>query len=292
MVNRVRAIGVITALHKPHARELTREVAEAFEAAEVTVYSSPELAEACRLDCQVSEHLGGEGLDLMLVMGGDGTFLSAARRMAPVGTPLLGVDLGGFGFLAEEKPERVLDQIERLVTGNFEIEERLMVRVGLRRGGEIIEEFLGLNDAVVATASFRRVARLRVHVDSQDVATFAADGLIVATPTGSTAYSLSAGGPIVEPSVQALILTAICPHTLHDASLVVSADSEVTLAVEPAEPRQDPLALTVDGQQGVELRGGDEVTVSRAECSARLVQLGYRSFYDRLKAKLNWGSGR
>ncbi len=284
--------GITTALHKPRARELTCEVAQAFEAAGVSVYTRPELAEACQLDCQVSEDLGGEGLDLMLVMGGDGTFLSAARQMAPVGTPLLGVDLGGFGFLAEEKPERVLDQIERLVTGDFEIEERLMIRVGLRRGGEIIEEFLGLNDAVVATASFRRVARLRVHVGSQDIATFVADGLIVATPTGSTAYSLSAGGPIVEPSVQALILTAICPHTLHDASLVVSAEAEVTITVEPAEPRQDPLALTVDGQQGVQLRGGDEVLVSRAEHSARLIQLGRRTFYDRLKMKLNWGSGR
>jgi len=288
----IRRVGISTALHKPHARDLTCEIAGALARAGVAVYSSPELAEHCQLECRVSAQLAADALDLMLVMGGDGTFLAAAREMAPVGTPLLGVDLGGFGFLAEEEPALVLERMPSILAGDFEIEERLMLRVRVRRAGQYIQDFLGLNDAVAATASFRRVARLGVRVDGQEVAALAADGLIVATPTGSTAYSLSTGGPIVEPSVQALVLTAICPHTLYARALVVSADSEVTVVVERTDPRHDALALTVDGQQGVQLRGGDEVLVSRAECVARLVQLGRRTFYDRLKSKLNWGKAR
>jgi len=292
MGNAIYKTGIISALHKPRAKEVTCQLVERLQASGATVFASAELSQACELDCQVTDDLGAESPDIMLVMGGDGTFLAAARQMAPVGTPLLGVDLGGFGFLAEEMPEYVLNQVERLLAGDFEIEERMMLRVELRRESEVIEEFLGLNDAVVATASFRRLARLRTQIDGQEVAVFEADGLIIATPTGSTAYSLSAGGPIVEPAVQSLVLTAICPHTLHNRPLVVSADSQVTVTIEPALQPQEPLALTVDGQQGVQLQSRDEVRVSRAEYSARLVQLGRRTFYDRLKGKLSWGAVR
>lgn len=292
MSNGIETVGITTALHKARASELTCRVVERLQAAGATVFSSAGLAEACQLNCEVTPDLGAEALDLALVMGGDGTFLAAARQMAPVGTPLLGVDLGGFGFLAEEQPERVLDQIDRLLAGDFDVEERMMLDVELRRSGKGAEQYLGLNDAVVATASFRRLARLRTDIDGQEVAIFEADGLIIATPTGSTAYSLSAGGPIVDPSVQGLLLTAICPHMLHDRPLVVSADSQIAVTVEPSHRQQDPLALTVDGQQGVELRPDDQVTIRRAACSARLVQLGRRTFYDRLKAKLNWGAAR
>ncbi len=285
-------VGVTTALHKARARDMTCQLVARLQGAGATVFASADLAQACQLDCEVREDLSAAALDLMLVLGGDGTFLAAARQMAPVGTPLLGVDLGGFGFLAEEKPERVLEEIERLLAGDFEIEERIMLQVQLRRAGETVEDFLGVNDAVIATSSFRRLARLRTHIDGQEVALFEADGLIIATPTGSTAYSLSAGGPIVDPAVQALIVTAICPHTLHDRPLVVNAPSQVTVTIEPPHGPQEPLALTVDGQQGVELQAEDQVRVRRADCSARLVQLGRRTFYDRLRGKLSWGTAR
>ncbi|HUS81130.1 MAG TPA: NAD(+)/NADH kinase [Armatimonadota bacterium] len=289
MAQPLREVGIICALHKPRAKEATRQAAALLQQAGATVYVDRELARTCELECEVLEE--GRALDLMLVLGGDGTFLAAARQAAPLGTPLLGVDLGGFGFLAEEEPEQAFAQIDRLLSGDFEIEERLMIRARLRRGGEVVEDLLGLNDAAIATDNLRRMVRLRVEMDGLGIGCFAADGLIVATPTGSTAYSLSAGGPIVEPQVEALILTTICPHTLADRPLVVRADSQIACRLEPPHGRVN-VSVTVDGQQSVAFGPEDELLIARAECAARLVQLGHRTFYDRLHNKLGWGAQR
>lgn len=294
----LRTVGITCALHKPHAREATRRVAQALEAAGATVSASCELARACDLNCDTWEERPDRPLDLMLVLGGDGTFLAAAREMAPLGTPLLGVDLGGFGFLAEEEPDAVVEQIGPLLGGDFAIEERLMLRARQVRGNKTLAELLALNDVVIATGGPRRMMRLSVAIDGRDIGQFAADGLIIATPTGSTAYSLSAGGPIVEPQVDALILTTICPHTLYDRPLVVRAASKLTCTVQlrksdvATTSPGHAMSLSVDGQESVELRAGDTVTVERAECSARVVHLGRRTFYDRLHAKLQWAKGR
>ncbi len=292
MAHRVERVGIITALHKSRAKDATCRAVGLLEQAGVEVVVTEELAEACALSCTPCSDIIAAEPDLMLVMGGDGTFLSAARMMAPTGVPLLGVDLGGFGFLAEEEPDRALAEIDRLLAGDFEVEERMMLRVCLSREGEIREQFLGLNDAVMATGSFRRIVRLSVRVDGQHAADFAADGLIVATPTGSTAYSLSAGGPIVDPKVEALLVTAICPHTLHTRPLVVREDSQLHITVEPSHQPREELALTVDGQETARLQGADEIQVCRADCRARLVQLGRRTFYDKLRTKLRWGEAR
>lgn len=291
MGTRLQRIGITSALHKPRAREATCRAVEALQAAGASPLVSREQARACGLACGSWEDDPEPALDLMLVLGGDGTFLAAARQMAPLGTPLLGVDLGGFGFLAEEDPEAALRQIERLLAGDFAIEERLMLRARGVRAGEVLAELLGLNDAVIATSGLRRMMRLRVEIDGRDIGEFAADGLVIATPTGSTAYSLSAGGPIVEPQVDALVLTTICPHTLHDRPLVVRADSRLTCTVQPRQSDGHAISLTVDGQQSVDLQAQDQVLIERAECAARVVQLGRRTFYDRLHTKLGWGNG-
>ncbi len=288
----VERVGIVTALHKPRAQEATRRAVSLLQQAGATPVVSSPLAEACSLDCDVCDDIVQARPDLMLVMGGDGTFLAAARMVAPIGTPLLGVDLGGFGFLAEEEPERFLAEIERVLSGEFEVEERLMLRVRLRRSDEPRDTYLGLNDAVIATGSFRRLVRLMLSVSGQHAAEFAADGLIIATPTGSTAYSLSAGGPVVDPNVEAILITAICPHTLATRPLVVRADSELRVTIDPSRAAQEDLALTVDGQETVKLLPRDEVEISRAECRTRIVRLGRRTFYDRLRGKLRWGGER
>lgn len=285
-------IGIVTALHKPRAQEATRRAVTLLQEAGAEVIVTPELAEACELTCSLCANLAEADPDLVLAMGGDGTFLAAARLVAPVGTPLLGVDLGGFGFLAEEEPARVLAEIGRVLAGDFEIEERMMLSVSLHRDGEMREEFLGLNDAVIATGSFRRIVRLSLGVNDQDAAQFAADGLIISTPTGSTAYSLSAGGPIVDPGVEALLITAICPHTLSTRPLLVGADTRIRVTVDPVHQSQDDLALTVDGQETVKLVPGDTVQIRRADCRARVAHFGLRTFYDRLRTKLRWGDVR
>ncbi|MCD6362373.1 MAG: NAD(+)/NADH kinase [Armatimonadetes bacterium] len=288
----LKRVGITCALHKPQAKEATREAVRTLRAAGATVFASRELAGACELDCATWEDEPDPPLDLMLVLGGDGTFLAAARLVAPRGTPLLGVDLGGFGFLAEEAPEKALSQLEEVLAGKFAVEERLMLQARVLRGDEVVRELVGLNDAVITTGSPRRMVRLRVDIDGQDIGEFAADGLIVATPTGSTAYSLSAGGPIVEPQVEALVLTTICPHTLHARPLVVRADSRIACRVQPRLWNDDGVNLSVDGQEIVQLRADDVVMIERAGCSARLVQLGRRTFYDRLHTKLRWGAER
>ncbi len=292
MSDQVRRVGIVSALHKPHAREATRRAAELLQEAGATVVVSEELAEACGLQCDRCENIAQGRPDLVLVMGGDGTFLAAARLMAPLGVPLLGVNLGGFGFLAEEETDAVLAGIDRLLAGEFDIEERMMLRASVRRGGVRCAYYTGLNDAVIATGSFRRLTRLELYAGGKHVAHFAADGLIIATPTGSTAYSLSAGGPICEPRVEAILITAICPHTLHTRPLVVGADSELEVLVEPGRQPPEDLALTVDGQETVKLLPGDRVEVVQAEYRARLVRLGHGTFYDRLRTKLRWGEER
>lgn len=292
MPESIRRVGIVAALHKPRAQEATRRAVALLEQAGAEVVVNTALAEACGLGATQCGDIVDARPDLMLVMGGDGTFLSAARMMAPIGTPLLGVDLGGFGFLAEEEPSWVLDEIERILAGEFAIDERLMLRITLLRDGQIAQELLGLNDAVMATGSFRRLVTLTLRVNGTDATRFGADGLIVSTPTGSTAYSLSAGGPIVHPSVEAIIVTAICPHTLSMRPLVVGADARVGVTIEPSREPQEDLALTVDGQETARLTPLDRVEVTKADCRARVVRLGRRTFYDRLRGKLRWGDTR
>lgn len=292
MPQRIKRVGIVTALHKPRAQQATRKAVELLKQAGAEVVVNTALAEACELEDAGCGDVVDARPDLMLVMGGDGTFLAAARMMAPIGTPLLGVDLGGFGFLAEEEPDWVLDEIESILSGEFTIDERLMLHVRLIRDHEIVEELIGLNDAVMATGSFRRLVTLDVEINGLEATRFGADGLIVATPTGSTAYSLSAGGAIVHPNVQAILVTAICPHTLSMRPLVVSADATIAITIERAREPQEDLALTIDGQETVKLKPEDTVEVSRAECRTRVVRLGRRTFYDRLRGKLRWGDTR
>lgn len=288
----IKRVGIVTALHKPRAQEATRRAVALLREAGAEVVVTAALAEACQLEDTECGDVIDARPDLMLVMGGDGTFLAAARMMAPVGTPLLGVDLGGFGFLAEEEPAWVLEEIESILSGRFRIDERLMLHVSLKREGEVIEELIGLNDAVMATGSFRRLVMLDLSINGVEATRFGADGLIVSTPTGSTAYSLSAGGAIVHPDVEAILVTAICPHTLSMRPLVVSADSVVAVTIEPSREPQEDLALTIDGQETVKLKAEDEVVVARADCRTRVVRLGRRTFYDRLRGKLRWGDTR
>ncbi len=288
----IRSVGIVTALHKPRAQQATRQAVTLLKQAGARVVVNTALAEACELEDTDCGDLVDARPDLMLVMGGDGTFLATARMMAPIGTPLLGVDLGGFGFLAEEEPDWVLDEMQHLLSGDFDIDERLMLRVNLLRKGAPIEELVGLNDAVIATGSFRRLVTLTVFINDEEATRFGADGLIVSSPTGSTAYSLSADGAIVHPNVEAILLTAICPHTLSMRPLVVSSDDVIAVRIERAREPQEDLALTIDGQETVKVRPGDIVEARQASCRTRVVRLGRRTFYDRLREKLRWGDTR
>jgi NAD+ kinase len=228
-----------------------------------------------------------ESLDLLLTFGGDGTLLRGARLVAPLGIPILGVNLGRLGFLTSIGPDDLESALEQVVSGDAVLDERMVLQVeadaadGRRHG-----EYLALNDVVLHRGGVARMIRMRVHAHGEEVGTYSADGIILATPTGSTAYSLSAGGPIVPPSLDCIIATPICPHTLAVRPLILSATETIT--VEVLSPTEE-LILTIDGQQGARMMPGDCLIVCRAPVPLRLVRLPGQTFFSTLRRKLGWG---
>lgn len=222
-------------------------------------------------------------VDTLVVLGGDGSLLSAARIAAPLKIPILGVNLGHLGFLSEVEEENVFEAVEAVACGSFRIEQRMMLDAFVERNGETVGRYTGLNDAVVNKSGFSRMIAVDILVGPEYVQTVPADGVIVSTPTGSTAYSLSAGGPIVSPLFECLIITPICPHTLYSRSQVIAGNEEVRVVLSSSG---GDTVLTVDGQVGHRLRAGDQVRVRRSAHSARFVRLGDHSFYRILREKL------
>lgn len=225
-------------------------------------------------------------VDALIVVGGDGTILHAARAAAERGIPIVAVNLGGFGFLAETGPAELPAAVDRILSADYEIEERMMLSAEVVRAGRAIQAFVALNDLVITKSGYARLMPIRADVNDEHLATYLADGLIVATPTGSTAYNLSAGGPIVNPGVRAIVITPICPHTLNARTVIVDAN-DVT-SVEIASDAEGVL-LTADGQIGCPLAGGDRVRIRSAEHRARLVRLRKPMFYELLRRKFAWG---
>jgi NAD+ kinase len=224
--------------------------------------------------------------DVVIVLGGDGTLLAAARAFALTGTPLLSVNLGSLGFLTEIPLSDLYATLERWCDGVADLDIRTMMHTRLLRAGVLEREWDALNDVVVAKGTIARMADYTVCIDDQLVATFRADGVIVSTPTGSTAYNLAANGPIVMPSVNAMVVTPICPHLLTIRPIVMPGESTVTIKVEGV-PNQ--IYLTVDGQEAVELLLGDEVHCHRSGASVRLLRLRPNGLFSVLRSKLQWG---
>jgi NAD+ kinase len=227
------------------------------------------------------------GLDLLLTLGGDGTLLRGARMVAREGVPVLGVNLGHLGFLTSAPRDEMEAGLSRWLAGEFSIDERLALLVHTETAeGERGRDHLALNDAVLHKGGAARVIRLSMTATRDVVGSYSADGIILATPTGSTAYSLSAGGPIVSPTVDCIIATPICPHTLGVRPLILPADETVT--VEVLSPTQE-LLLTIDGQESETLVPGQRVVVRRAPQPVRLVRFPGQTFFSTLRRKLKWG---
>lgn len=284
--------GIIAALHKRNALPVSKEIVNWLEARRKKVWLGEELADRMkRPDLARDEEEIVRSCSLLLAVGGDGTVLHLARLAAPLGIPIMGVNPGGFGFLTEVEHSHVLPFLEQVLAGKYEIEERMMLAAEVIRQGETCRSFVGLNDVVITKGVFSRLIRLRTSVGGKYLASFPADGLIIATPTGSTAYSLSAGGPVINPQIKVLVLTPICPHTLSVRPLVVPAEEEITVTIGPKQPNQEVM-ITVDGQVGFELESGDLVRTRQADFPAKIVTVGERTFYHKLQAKLKWGGQR
>ena len=227
-----------------------------------------------------------EQSQLLLVLGGDGTLLAAARVAAPLGIPILPINMGSLGFLTSFKLEEMYPSLEQVLAGRFSCSERVMLDVELHRDAEIIERQSVVNEAVINKGALARMIDLQLTIDADFVCRYRADGLIVATPTGSTAYSLSAGGPIVHPAVESWIITPICPHTLSDRPVVVRDSSliEVHLSGDT-----ESVFLTLDGQTGIPMQPADRVRMTRAAERLKLIQPQKKSYFEILHSKLKWG---
>ena len=226
------------------------------------------------------------GADLAIVLGGDGTLISIARMMGRREVPILGVNLGGLGFLTEITLHELYPTLETVLRGEFAVSRRLTMTARILRGGQVVGSYEALNDVVVTKTAPSRIVDLEAYVNGEYVATFRADGLIVSTPTGSTAYCLSAGGPIIYPSLPALVVIPICPHTLTNRPLVLPDSVEVQIM--PAAEGED-VHLTVDGQVGVGLRHRDVVSLQRSDRTITLVKSPKLNYFELLRTKLKWG---
>lgn len=281
----MNTFGLVVNLNKKGVRELVGQIVQWLESKGCSVLINENTAKPMGLSrLGVSQSLLVERAQCMIVFGGDGTLLGTARNVARAGTPIIGVNLGHLGFLTEIDVPEALPALEKLLDDEYFIEERMMLEAQVYRGGRMVQHLVGLNDAVIAKGAFARLILLETHANDEYVNTYPSDGLIIASPTGSTAYSLSAGGPLVTPELDLLLLTPICSHTLWSRPMIFSPDSVIKVTILSS---QGEVMLTMDGQHGFSLSKNDQVVVCRASRKAKFVRLKGRSFFEVLRKKLS-----
>jgi NAD+ kinase len=286
-IEKPKSVGIIFK-HKfePAKRECER-LRNWFVKRGITVYLEEMASPRAHLSlCLEEETTIPETVDLVVVLGGDGTLLGAARKVGHYGLPILGINLGGLGFLTEIPVDMLYQDMEKVINGEISIEPRLMLQASVLRNGEEKCRFTVLNDVVINKGALARIIDLKVSVDNHFLTTFRADGLIVSTPTGSTGYNLSAGGPILYPDLEALILTPICPFTLTHRPIIVPDTSVIDVQM---GENSEEVILTFDGQVGFDRVDNDRVIISKSEKKLKLIKSPDQDYYDILRTKLKWG---
>jgi NAD+ kinase len=271
---------------KPEALALTKTIIEWLNKKEIRILLDPEVAEKVGHPHHIEREAIPSQTDILIVLGGDGTLLSVARLKGIESIPILGINLGGLGFLTETLKEETFKVLERVVAGDYKTEKRLMLMATVYQGERVIEKSTVLNDVVINKGALARIIDLETYIDGGYLTTFKADGLILSTPTGSTAYSLAAGGPIVYPSLDSIIMNPICPHTLTNRPLVLPDSVEIRVILKSAN--QD-VHITLDGQAERPLGTGDVVEVRRAGAYIHLIKSPHKTYFELLRAKLRWG---
>jgi NAD+ kinase len=282
----IKKVGIVVKKQDSRAQTLVMEVIPWFESRGVGVVvdeSSVEQSSGGIRIASSDERI--KQTDVIIVFGGDGTLLYAARLIGGNGIPIMGVNLGSLGFLTEVKLDEMYSAFDVLLSGEYQLEERVLLNVEVCRGERILEKFLALNDVVINKGALARIIELEVSVNSQPVLFTRADGLIIATPTGSTAYSLSAGGPILYPTLGAVIIAPICPHTLTNRPVVIPDRDSVTVCLRHGAD----VMLTVDGQVGTPIEPQDYIKISRSNSTLKLVMPFGNTFFNLLREKLRWG---
>ena len=282
----MRAYGIIAKRNKPEALALTKTVIEWLNNKGVRTLVDHEVAEKIGHAYHLERNAIPSQTDILIVLGGDGTLLSVARLKGIESIPILGINVGGLGFLTETFKEEMFQVLERVVGGDFETDKRLMLKATICRGEKVIVQSSVLNDIVINKGALARIIDLETYIDGGYLTTFKADGLILSTPTGSTAYSLAAGGPIVYPSLDSIIMNPICPHTLTNRPLVLPDNIEIKVILKSAN--QD-VHITLDGQVGMPLKAEDVVEAKKAGSYIHLIKSPYKTYFEVLRTKLRWG---
>ena len=268
---KIGTVVIVTKPHQPEVAKVASELASWFQEKGIRASMDPDSAEKA---------------DLCVVVGGDGTLLSAARLMGEHQVPILAINYGGLGFLTEVTRDEMYSALEGVLSGSTVTNSRMMMDVAVHRGSALVEAYQALNDVVIHKGTLARIIELDAHVDGQYVSRFRSDGLILSTPTGSTAYNVSAGGPIVYPTMAAIIMTPIASHTLTNRPLVLPPESHVEITLRSIP---DDVYVTVDGQVGLKLEPGDRVIVRKSQRSVQLIAPAGKDFFDVLRDKLKWG---
>jgi NAD+ kinase len=282
----MKRIGIIAKQNKPEAVEVVKDLAGWLKEHKVECFVEPEMAQSVSSPSLDKAEMT-LAVDMVVVLGGDGTLLAAARALQKNRIPLLGVNLGGLGFLTEIALDELYPMLEAILRGEFTTNERMLLDVRIWRKEKVIDAFTVLNDVVINKGALARIIELETNVDDAYLTTFRADGLIISTPTGSTGYSLSAGGPIVYPSLQSIIITPICPHNLTNRPIIVPKEATITVTLCSGDAE---VFLTLDGQVGIKMKLQDKLEVKKEEGVISLIKSPSRGYFEVLRTKLMWGA--
>jgi len=288
----INRIGIVLKPHQHDALKTICDLTQWLSERGIEVVGGPEIERervehqtGCPVKEVPTEKLAAV-VDLILVLGGDGTMIATARMIEDLEVPVLGINYGGLGYLTEFRIEELYSALESILEGNYRLDKRVMLRTLHQRGDEVVNSNRVLNDVVINKSALARIIEIDAYLNDQFVNSFRADGLIVSTPTGSTAYNLSAGGPVMFPSMNAILITPICPFTLSNRPIVVPDDAVIELRL---KTDQEEVALTLDGQVGFPLKIGDRVVIQKSETTFNLIQPSNRNYFDVLRDKLRWG---
>jgi NAD+ kinase len=281
----MKKIGIICKPGRPEPAEILHDLLPWLRQKGYETFVDQESAAALNIGGFTRTEIAS-AVDVVLVLGGDGTMLSVSRAVAEKGVPILGINLGSMGFITEINRDEIYDVVDRILSGDCAIEERLMLTARIRRNGEEISGYTVLNDVVINKGALARIIDMETFINGKYVTTFKADGLIIATPTGSTAYSLSASGPIIYPTLDSIVVTPICPHTLTNRPILLPHDFRIEIVLKTLS---EDVYLTLDGQTGAPLRMDDVIEISQAEYKTRLLIPYERDYFKILRNKLRWG---
>ncbi|MBI5181431.1 MAG: NAD(+)/NADH kinase [Nitrospirae bacterium] len=282
----MKKIGIIVKPRKPEPKDVLNKLISWLESHKIEAVLDVDTARIVNKKSPYQKSQISSQVDMIIVLGGDGTLLSVARLTINNGIPILGVNLGGLGFLTEVTLDKLYPTLEKVIAGDFVIDERMMLMTHIHRQGERLAQPPVLNDVVINHGVVARMIILDIYVDAKFVTSLRGDGLIISTPTGSTAYSLSAGGPIIHPTVDAIMLTPICPHTLTNRPIVIPNNVKIE-AISKTE--DEGVMVTFDGQVGFSLKKEDIVEVRAAETKVKLIRSPEKNYYEVLRRKLKWG---